>query len=82
MSVGFEKINQAWSIPRKRCSCGGNTILDVIPPEGSNLISSEADWYVRCLNHACPRDTDITFKDPVEAVNYWNAVGWEADRVG
>jgi hypothetical protein len=76
MSVSFEKISQAWSIPRKRCSCGGNTVIDVIPQVGGN------DWYVRCLNHACPRDADVTFKDPVEAVNYWNAVGWEADRVG
>lgn len=81
---GLEKWNKtmkAMQMPRRDCSCGGKTVLDsFIPSRGK--FASRHEFYVRCLNNACPRSSDILFDDPIEAVNYWNYVGWQADPLG
>ena len=74
----WNKTLKAMAMPRKDCSCGGKTILDSFVP-GEGKLPSRHEFYVRCLNNACPRSTDILFEDPIEAVNYWNEIGWHVD---
>lgn len=65
----------AVGIPRRACACGETkSVIQVIPG-----MLGDHDWFVKCLNPMCKRKTDILFKDPIEAVNYWNAVGYKYD---
>jgi len=67
------RYSAAMVIPRKACICGGRTIIEVVP----DVNTFNHDWYVKCLNSKCQRSEDILFKDPVEAVEYWNRVGYK-----